>query len=99
MISLINTPHEGGRDIEVEDRHSRAERGPLYCDDLSNVNPLQNLLDRPIAFHRCFVRIGIGCRHERIDQDKLKDGSLDKEVIRWKIRKGLKNSKNTKQNF
>jgi hypothetical protein len=29
-------------------------------DDLSGLSPLQNLLDRPIAFHRCFVRLGIG---------------------------------------
>jgi len=27
-------------------------------DDLSNLNLLQSLLDRPIAFHRCFVPIG-----------------------------------------
>ena len=29
-------------------------------DVFSNPNPLQGLLDRPIAFHRCFVRLGIG---------------------------------------
>ena len=29
-------------------------------DILSSLNPLQRLLDRPIAFHRCFVRLGIG---------------------------------------
>ncbi|MDA8149828.1 MAG: hypothetical protein M0041_01625 [Nitrospiraceae bacterium] len=26
----------------------------------SSLSPLQSLLDRPIAFHRCFVRLGIG---------------------------------------
>lgn len=29
-------------------------------DVLANPIPLQSLLDRPIAFHRCFVRLGIG---------------------------------------
>ena len=28
--------------------------------DFSNPELLQRLLDRPIAFHRCFVRLGIG---------------------------------------
>ena len=32
----------------------------MSTDVLSNPNPLQSLLDRPIAFHRCFVRLGIG---------------------------------------
>lgn len=66
-------------------------------DDLSNLNPLQNLLDRPISFHRCFVRLGIGitgalmlsqavyCSKRTQDPE----GWFHKSIKEWKEETGL----------